>query len=668
MNKKIIIAFNVLFLILLSLNIFANEFSIMSNKVITDINISGSIEITNFENIEDVDINLKYFPKEFNGQKIILRDIYPEDAIVDITDEQITFRFKDLRKDNINYGINSRVEKTFILKDIPNKIKYPLEKIPEEYNIYLLPSYTIDSDNDDIISLAYQIAGNEDDLFIIVTKVAEWVNQNVEYNLSTLAIKSSLPASWVLENKEGVCDEITNLFMALLRSLGIPVRFISGISYTSSELANNWDSHGWAEVYFPSSGWIPFDVTYNQLGYVDPTHIILSKSLDATQDSTNYRWKGENSNVNITPLNIETTLVTKSGIADENLNLNSYAYSYEVGVGSYNMIFARINNNRNSYAAPVIHLSNIEDIEIHDENTKTIILKPDESKLVNWLVKSGELERGYRYKIPIKISSLLNSKTESSFLIIGTGVLHKKEDFRKHLESKETINKIDNTNNLDYLTMRCKSHSPDEFYIGMSASIICYVENEINKKLDNVKLCIKESCETFSINPFSYFSIEYDYHADKSGANIFIAYLEHNNFKKHQVINVPVKDSPYILIKDFEYPKIVSFEDIFDIKFTLKRTSHTEPLNINVNIAFPLSESNIPLTQLNDEQELSMKMHGYLLNNGENIITINTIFDDTIGRNYSLNEEIIIILDNLSLSQRIRLRIRSILIWVSNLI
>ena len=62
-----------------------------------------------------------------------------------------------------------------------------------------------------------------DDLFIVVYKLAEWVKTNVNYDLSTLTASVSQKASWVLDNKEGVCDEITNLFIALSRALGISI-------------------------------------------------------------------------------------------------------------------------------------------------------------------------------------------------------------------------------------------------------------------------------------------------------------------------------------------------------------------------------------------------------------------------------------------------------------
>ena len=99
------------------------------------------------------------------------------------------------------------------------------------------------------------------------------------------------------------------MLIALNRALGIPARFISGVSYTNSDLfTEKWGPHGWAEVYFPGYGWIPFDVTYGEYGFVDPTHIRLKESLDATEASTSYQWLSTNVDLKTAPLDFEVNV------------------------------------------------------------------------------------------------------------------------------------------------------------------------------------------------------------------------------------------------------------------------------------------------------------------------------------------------------------------------
>ena len=152
--------------------------------------------------------------------------------------------------------------------------------------------------NDEIRQIASSIVQGEDDLYTAVFKLAEWVENNVEYELSTLTAEATQKASWVVDNKKGVCDEITSLFISMSRSLGIPARFVTGISHSNINLQNQgWDLHGWAEVYFPGFGWVPFDVTYKELGFVGTTHIKLKTTLDSREVSINYATRSRNTQI-----------------------------------------------------------------------------------------------------------------------------------------------------------------------------------------------------------------------------------------------------------------------------------------------------------------------------------------------------------------------------------
>ena len=83
-------------------------------------------------------------------------------------------------------------------------------------------------------------------MYVVTFKVAKWIQENVKYDLSTLTADVVQKSSWVLSNKEGVCDEITNLFISMLRVVGIPARFVSGTVY--SNVINNWGGHGWGDI------------------------------------------------------------------------------------------------------------------------------------------------------------------------------------------------------------------------------------------------------------------------------------------------------------------------------------------------------------------------------------------------------------------------------------
>lgn len=76
---------------------------------------------------------------------------------------------------------------------------------------------------------------------------------------------------FLFETKQGYCDNFSTSMAILLRTIGIPTRWVKG--YTEGEyqgvgatkrnlfeITNN-NAHSWVEVYFPQVGWVPFEPT-----------------------------------------------------------------------------------------------------------------------------------------------------------------------------------------------------------------------------------------------------------------------------------------------------------------------------------------------------------------------------------------------------------------------
>lgn len=72
----------------------------------------------------------------------------------------------------------------------------------------------------------------------------------------------------------GVCQDHAQVFIACLRGLGLPARYVSGYLATDAE---HVASHAWAEVRL-AAGWLGFDVS-NQL-WADGRHVRLAYGAD----------------------------------------------------------------------------------------------------------------------------------------------------------------------------------------------------------------------------------------------------------------------------------------------------------------------------------------------------------------------------------------------------
>jgi len=150
-----------------------------------------------------------------------------------------------------------------------NKSVFPAKVNPRDY---LSTSYGIQSDHAEIIALAKEITSKHRDDYSKVKAVHDWLATNIYYDLEAYFSNRraySFISMDVLKNKRGVCQGYANLSAALLRSVGIPCRVVTGLGLGMST-NGKWDAqnlekrinHAWNEVYV-SGRWIIMDVTWD---------------------------------------------------------------------------------------------------------------------------------------------------------------------------------------------------------------------------------------------------------------------------------------------------------------------------------------------------------------------------------------------------------------------
>ena len=90
-----------------------------------------------------------------------------------------------------------------------------------------------------------------------------------------------------LETKAGVCQDFSHLLLAMLRSRGVPARYVSGYLVPSQandkrgqmeRVIGGLASHAWVQAYIPDEGWIGFDPTSGT--HVDEQHIRIAYGRD----------------------------------------------------------------------------------------------------------------------------------------------------------------------------------------------------------------------------------------------------------------------------------------------------------------------------------------------------------------------------------------------------
>jgi len=229
------------------------------------------------EQVRNLTANLTFFPREGINQKVSLLEL-SADPNADIwqASESIFIKWIDPVSD-AEFRIKSEIEKSVNEGN----------RIANNENKFLSSTKFINSNDAEIKKLALSVAGEGSSLEKVM-KIGRWVQENINYDLSSLNVAASLSAVEVLEKRAGVCDEMTILFLAMVRSLDIPGRYVSGLVY-SEAFKERWIPHAWAEVYI-NGKWIPIDVTFGQFGWVDPTHIKMKEGSDVDYSSIVYRW------------------------------------------------------------------------------------------------------------------------------------------------------------------------------------------------------------------------------------------------------------------------------------------------------------------------------------------------------------------------------------------
>lgn len=80
----------------------------------------------------------------------------------------------------------------------------------------------------------------------------------------------------------GVCQDLSQIFIAGARHLGFPARYVSG-HYAATDYPEQEAAHAWAEAYVPNLGWVAFDPTHGVCA--TESHVRVAVGLDSLEAS-----------------------------------------------------------------------------------------------------------------------------------------------------------------------------------------------------------------------------------------------------------------------------------------------------------------------------------------------------------------------------------------------
>lgn len=131
---------------------------------------------------------------------------------------------------------------------------------------------------EEVAAMAAEIAGASGTPHEAANQICRAVGDAVEYVQGVTGVASTAREAW--QERKGVCQDITQIALGALRSVGIPARYVSGYLHPrpSAEVGETvtGESHAWVEWF--SGSWRGFDPT-NQIEIGD-RHVGVGRGRD----------------------------------------------------------------------------------------------------------------------------------------------------------------------------------------------------------------------------------------------------------------------------------------------------------------------------------------------------------------------------------------------------
>lgn len=577
-------------------------------------------------NIHSVQANLSLFPKESERQLVLNRGItmQPEGSSRK-EDNKLMLEWKDPRDDTLRYTVISDVRTVNNLVKITRKIPFPQAgayrqgPFGRDIDSYTGASQFIELSKP-VREMSAEILQGETDYCRAVFRAAGWVRDNINYSMDTLTEEAVQNSTWVLENRYGVCDEITVLFISLLRAANIPARFIAGQAYSEEE--DGFGNHGWAEVYFPGFGWAPFDVTFGQFGWIDPGHVALDFEHDPSEPSVSYLWRTENTKIKINPLSVKTKVKTAAGEPEKHAEISVEPLRNKVANGSHVPVKVTVKNLADFYLPLSVIITKAPGLV--EQNEKPVLLAPYEEKTLFWTARiPEEINPGYVYTTSIEAKAVFAGAAGSNITFAEENEYYSPE------WASNTLKKLAPREEKEYIPdveFSCAAQK-DYYYRHELADIKCAIENKGTTNFKPLRVCLEAECRDIDLLISEAKDAEWSIPLKHINSSDFLASVESRNMVKYAYPGLRIVETPRITIADFE-PKGIKYNE--DANLTLLVATENEAFDATMNIKY-LGYSSFG--KLSGLREMVVPFNSKSFRGGNLVVELE--YYDEVGKDYA---------------------------------
>jgi transglutaminase-like putative cysteine protease len=170
--------------------------------------------------------------------------------------------------------LNVLVEGEVETRDTEGVVRGAVERFPPSLYLRETALTTADTDLTAFAAAARDAAGT--DVLKLLHALLERVHRELRYDPDPTQVTTTAAEAFALGG--GVCQDLSHIFIAAARSLGIPARYVGGYLRRNDGVTEQNAGHAWAEAFVPDLGWVAFD-TANGISATD-AHVRVAVGLD----------------------------------------------------------------------------------------------------------------------------------------------------------------------------------------------------------------------------------------------------------------------------------------------------------------------------------------------------------------------------------------------------
>ncbi|MBI2673270.1 hypothetical protein HYX19_03350, partial [Candidatus Woesearchaeota archaeon] len=328
--------------------------------------------------------------------------------------------------------------------------------------------------------------------------------------------------------------------------------------------------------------------------------------------------------LNLSKYNYGAKVIKSLGEVEPQAKLEIAPVEETVGFGSFVPLEVKLENLQDYYLPLNIFL--LKAPEVYNNETQIqVLLKPFEKKSVFFIIKGKPgLDKSYIYTSELEVKTSFNGMAKSKL------TYHKNAEIYTLEKAKDFIkNNTERGSKLFFsdLNMQCTSNK-DNYYNNEKAYFNCLLENKGNTNLNNIKVCIKEDCKTYSLG------------ISENTESSFILNLNKMHGKKELRITAEndkmVKYSD-VLINTFLIPNVKLETDELSVGYYENKTIKFNLIsNIKLNnVILDFDANKINYKNIEDSTLISLNLLGKEIKN--NKFRVKLTYNDELNKTYEKN-------------------------------